>query len=182
MDYNELEIKALEFAAINHKGKTRKGTNTPYIVHPVEVAMILKESYFEKEIVAAGFLHDLLEDTGVTKEELKLEFGEEILRLVVGASEELENRENSCWKKRKKHTVDFLKEKADFKVKAITCADKLSNARSILRECETEDFWDRFNADKKDQQWYHESLVESLEDLDGMKMFNEFKSAVNQIF
>jgi len=56
MDYKELEIKALEFAAINHKGKTRKGTITPYIVHPVEVAMILKEINLEKEIVAAGFL------------------------------------------------------------------------------------------------------------------------------
>ncbi|MBF8436088.1 HD domain-containing protein [Halanaerobiaceae bacterium Z-7014] len=185
MGYSKLVIKALEYAAFYHKKEVRKGTKTPYIVHPVEVAMILKESSLEEEIIAAGILHDILEDTGVTTDELRAEFGVEILRLVLGASEELEDREGTEWEERKEHTIGFLKEEADFKVKAIACADKLSNARSMLRDLETEDpekFWDRFNEVKKEQKWYYESLVESLDELDGMEMYNEFKEVVDRLF
>lgn len=185
MGYSKLVIKALEYAAFYHKKEVRKGTKTPYIVHPVEVAMILKESSLEEEVIAAGMLHDILEDTGVTPDEIRAEFGEEILRLVLGASEELEDREGTDWKERKEHTIEFLKEEADFKVKAIACADKLSNARSMLRDLETEDpevFWDRFNAKKECQKWYYQSLVESLEELDGMEMYNEFKEIVKRLF
>ena len=185
MNYSKIVIKALEYAAFYHKKEVRKGTKTPYIVHPVEVAMILKESSLEEEIIAAGMLHDILEDTGVTPDKLRAEFGEEILRLVLGASEELEDREGTGWKKRKEHTIEFLKEEADFKVKAIACADKLSNARSTLRDLETEDpeeFWSRFNAGKEEQKWYYQSLVESLDELDGMNMYNEFKEVVDRLF
>jgi len=185
VNYSKLVIKSLEYAAFYHKKEVRKGTKTPYIVHPVEVAMILKESSLEGEVIAAGMLHDILEDTGVTPDELKAEFGEEILRLVLGASEELEDREGTDWKERKQHTIEFLKEKADLKVKAITCADKLSNARSMLRDLETEDpevFWNRFNEVKKEQKWYYESLVESLEELEGMQVYNEFKKVVDMLF
>ncbi len=185
MDYSKLTIKALEYAALNHKDDVRKGTATPYIVHPVEVAMILKESSLEEEIVAAGMLHDILEDSDITPEDIRKEFGEEILGLVLGASERLEDRENRNWKERKEHTIEFLKEEADFKVKAIACADKLSNTRSTLRGLETEDpeeFWSRFNAGKDEQKWYYQSLVESLKELDGMKMYNEFKEVVDRLF
>ena len=185
MDYSKLTIKALEYAALNHKDDVRKGTATPYIVHPVEVAMILKESSLAEEIVAAGILHDILEDTNVSPEEIRSEFGEEILRLVLGASEKLENRDDRSWRKRKEHTINYLKDEADFKIKLIACADKLSNARSTLRDLETEDpeeFWSRFNAGKEEQKWYYQSLVESLKQLDGMKMYNEFKEVVDRLF
>ena len=147
--------------------------------------MILKESSLEEEIIAAGMLHDILENLHITSEDIRKEFGEEILRLVLGASEKLENREETGWKERKEHTIEFLKEEADFKVKAIACADKLSNARSMLRDLETEDpkeFWDRFNAKKECQKWYYQSLVESLKELDGMKVYNEFKEVVDRLF
>ena len=185
MGYSKLVIKTLEYAAFHHKEEVRKGTETPYIVHPVEVAMILKESSLEEEIIAAGMLHDILENSDVTSEDVRKEFGEEILRLVLGASEKLENREETDWQERKEHTLEFLKEEADFKVKAIACADKLSNARSMLRDLETEDpeeFWSRFNAKKECQKWYYESLVESLEELEGMQMYNEFKEVVERLF
>ena len=185
MGYSKLVIKALEYAAFYHKKEVRKGTKTPYIVHPVEVAMILKESSLEEEVIAAGMLHDILEDTGVSPEEIRSEFGEEILRLVLGASEKLENRDDRSWRKRKEHTINYLKDEADFKIKLIACADKLSNARSTLRDLETEDpeeFWSRFNAGKEEQKWYYQSLVESLKELEGMKMYHEFKEVVDRLF
>lgn len=181
---NKLIARAMEYSAQAHRGDTRKGGDIPYIVHPFEVAMILKENSFEDKIVAAGLLHDNLEDTEVNKKDLKEEFGEEISELVLAASENLKGREERCWDKRKKQTINYLKNEAGFINKAIACADKLSNARSILRdfEDEPENFWQRFSAPKKKQQWYYESLVSSLKELEGLKMYAEFKEVVAEIF
>ncbi|MFP4370887.1 MAG: HD domain-containing protein [Halanaerobium sp.] len=181
---NKLIARAMEYAAQAHRGGTRKGGDVPYIVHPFEVAMILKENAFEDRVVAAGLLHDLLEDTEVTKTDLKEEFGEEILELVLAASEKLKGREERSWNKRKNQTIIYLKEEASFINKAVACADKLSNARSILRDFEKEpdDFWQRFSAPKNKQQWYYESLVDSLKELEGLKMYGEFKEVVAEIF
>lgn len=182
---NDLVIRALETAAKAHQGDNRKGTDTPYIVHPVETAMILERNGMTKEVITAGLLHDLLEDTEVNKEYILDNFGDEISKLVVGASEKLKNREQKSWDNRKSETVNYLKEKAPFKIKCIACADKLSNAKSMLRELKTEDqatFWDKFNAEREKQKWYYESLVESLKDLEGLKMYEELKNTVDQIF
>ena len=182
---NKLVIRALEYSALKHKGDNRKGSEIPYIVHPFEVAMILKENAFTEKVIAAGLLHDLLEDTVVKKEDIKTKFGEEILELVIGASEKLEGRAERSWKKRKKETVNYLKNEANFKVKAIACADKLSNIRSMLRNLDNVDeeaFWTKFNAGKEEQKWYYQALVNSLKSREGMEMYREFKLSVEQVF
>jgi (p)ppGpp synthase/HD superfamily hydrolase len=184
MSANKLIARAMEYSAQHHRGETRKGGDIPYIVHPFEVAMILKENSFEDKVVAAGLLHDLLEDTEVSKTDLKEKFGQEILELVLSASEKLKGREERSWDKRKNQTIYYLQEEALFINKAIACADKLSNARSILRDIEKnhDDFWQRFSAPKSKQQWYYESLVESLKELEGLKMYAELKEVVAEIF
>lgn len=181
---NKLVARAMEYAAQAHRGDCRKGGDVPYIVHPFEVAMILRENAFEDKIIAVGLLHDLLEDTEVTKSDLKEEFGEEILELVLSASEKLPGREERGWDLRKKQTINYLQKEASFINKVICCADKLSNARSILRDIEKEpkEFWQRFSAPKKKQQWYYESLVASLKELEGLKMYGEFTEVVAEIF
>ncbi len=189
--------KALEYAAVYHKEGVRKGSNVPYIVHPFEVALILQENGMEEKIIVAGLLHDTLEDTELTAEQLKEEFGEDILQLVLGASEVLEGREETLWEERKKHTIEYLKT-APIDVKYIVCADKLSNIRSMLADHEKkgEKFWDKFmNSDKKiggseysreykreKQKWYYESLVKNLQELEGLKMYEELKEAVRELF
>lgn len=181
---NKLIARAMEYAAQHHRGGTRKGGDVPYIVHPFEVAMILKENAFEDRVVAAGLLHDLLEDTEVTKADLREKFGEEILKLVLSASEKLKGREERSWDIRKRQTIKYLEEEANFINKAVACADKLSNARSILRDFEDQpqNFWQRFSAPKAKQKWYYESLVKSLRELKGLKMYKEFKEVVAEIF
>ncbi|MEJ6949454.1 HD domain-containing protein [Natronospora cellulosivora (SeqCode)] len=183
---NVLVAKAMKVATIAHKDGTRKGSETPYIVHPFEVAMILQDNGMNAQVIAAGLLHDVLEDTSVSPEELREEFGKYILDLVLGASEELEDRDNRPWQDRKEHTISFLRDKAPFAVKCIGCADKLSNARSMLRDIvnyeKEEDFWNRFSAGKERQKWYYESLIESLEELEGLKMYNEFKRVIERLF
>ena len=189
--------KALEYAAVYHKEGVRKGSNVPYIVHPFEVALILQENGMEEKIIVAGLLHDTLEDTELTAEQLKEEFGEDILQLVLGASEVLEGREETLWEERKKHTIEYLKT-APIDVKYIVCADKLSNIRSMLADHEKkgEKFWDKFmNSDKKiggseysreykreKQKWYYENLVKNLQELEGLKMYQELKEGVRNLF
>jgi len=186
LGYNSKIIRALNFATMAHEGQKRKGSSIPYIVHPVEVAMILQENNLSEDIIAAGLLHDILEDTDKTEEEIKNEFDETILKLVIGASEELDEREKREWEERKQHTIETL-EKASQDIKLVSCADKLSNIRAMLRDYEDENIkenlWNRFTVkDPEKHKWYYEGLVKSLSSLEAYKMYEEFKMSVKVLF
>ncbi len=181
---NELIAEALKVATKAHRGGNRKGGDQiPYIVHPIEVALTLQENDMPDEIIAAGLLHDTLEDTTIKVETLEDRFGREITDLVIGASERLENRDQTSWEKRKQYTVDHLKE-AEKKIKYISCADKLSNIRSMIRDYDKigDELWSRFNRGYEKQKWYYTNLVDSLIDLKGMEMYEQFRLAVDYLF
>lgn len=181
--FNILINKAISVAAKAHEGNYRKVTKDPYIVHPFEVALILQENGASEEVIVAGILHDTLEDTDLEKEDIKAIFGDRILELVLDTSEELEGRENRPWYERKLYTIQHLK-KATVEVKMIVCADKLSNIRSMIigyREM-GDRLWDKFSAPYEKQKWYYHSLVEGLKDMDGFKMYRQFKEAVNYLY
>ena len=76
------------FASKAHEGMCRKGTDIPYIVHPMEAGAIAASVTSDKEIIAAAILHDTLEDTSVTPLEIEREFGKEVLRLIESDSED----------------------------------------------------------------------------------------------
>ena len=119
-------------------GKYRKGTRIPYIVHPIDVASVLLKNGASDSLVVAGLMHDVVEDAGVELREIEELFGEEIARLVEGASEPEEYRADMSpegrrrtWKKRKSHTIDRIS-KACHDLKLLSCADKLSNIRDMI--------------------------------------------------
>lgn len=85
-DGNLLINDAIEMAAKAHEEQSRKGSNIPYIVHPFEVAMILQENGGDTEMIVAGILHDTLEDTYVTPDNIRKKFGKVILDMVIGKS------------------------------------------------------------------------------------------------
>jgi len=180
---NEIIARALEVAARCHQGDSRKESKTPYIVHPVEVAMILQNHFDDEELIAAGLLHDTLEDTGLIEEELRKFFNNRIARLVLGASERLENREETPWQERKKHTIESVIDAAQ-DVKYLVCADKLANMRSMIRDKKRlgDKLWDKFNAGYDCQKWYYRSMAASLKDLEGKKIYQEFTEAVSYLF
>lgn len=122
-----LLTNAIQFAARAHLGQVRKGTETPYIVHPFAVGMILARLGFPDQVIAAGLLHDTLEDTGVTRTQLAEAFGDEIASIVVACSEP---DKSLGWRERKQHTIDTL-ESAPWTVKAVAAADKLDNLRAM---------------------------------------------------
>lgn len=171
--------KAIEFAAIKHKSQRRKGTDTPYIVHPMEVYGILAANECEEETLIAGILHDILEDTDTGIEEIINIFGNAVAELVMGESED----KSKTWLERKQATIDKLKI-APLASKQIACADKLSNLISMYADFQVcgEELWKRFNADKDKIALYYEGVIKSLEDLNFFLPYIQLQEYFNKIF
>jgi (p)ppGpp synthase/HD superfamily hydrolase len=172
--------KALVIASKSHEGQYRKKTDIPYITHPVAVGMMLLKHGYSEEIVAAGILHDTVEDTPLTIEEIKREFGAYIAEIVEGCSEP---DKSLSWKDRKEHTTEFLKTASE-DVRAVVSADKLHNIRSIIKDYEQvgEEVWSRFNAGREQQKWYYTSVVNSLGTKSSFELLTELRVEVDKLF
>ncbi|WP_033828919.1 HD domain-containing protein [Bacillus andreraoultii] len=173
--------KAIEIAAKAHDHQYRKTSKLPYIIHPFSVGILLLQHGYSDIIVAAGILHDTVEDTELTLDEIKLAFGETIAHIVRGASEE--NKQLS-WEERKQATLDHLPNES-YEVCLVVCADKLHNIRSIRRELEIEGekVWNRFNRGRDKQAWYYRGIVRCLrEKLDGEELFSQLAKEVEEVF
>lgn len=173
--------KAIVFAAAAHKHQTRKGTDIPYITHPFAVGMLLQGAGCSEEVVAAGILHDTLEDTEATYEGLVKEFGGRVADLVVAASE---NDKSLSWEERKQHTIDGLTDASMEELKVIV-ADKLHNLRSIGTDLHANGdmIWERFNRGKEKQHWYYASIVQVLAPRkEGFKLISELEEEVKGVF
>lgn len=154
--------KALSFAMEAHRGASRKGTDTPYILHPVEVLQILTAMDADTNLMAAGLLHDTLEDTGATLLEIYDQFGTDVAALVNAHTED----KSKIWYLRKSYTIYEL-ENINIRQKLLVLADKVANLRSMYRDyCKIgDDLWERFNAPKHMQAWYYGALNDGLSDL-----------------
>lgn len=179
--------RAVVFAAWAHRGVTRKGSNIPYLVHPIEAAAIVAEMTEDEELIAAAVLHDVLEDTEVTPKELEAYFGERVVHYVLGESEDKRRHlpPEETWKLRKQETIDFLREKADKNAKILALGDKLSNLRSIYRDLESvgESLWERFHQkDRAMHGWMYHELADALSELQDYPAWKEYKRLVEQVF
>jgi (p)ppGpp synthase/HD superfamily hydrolase len=195
MTKDEMMIrKVLNFAAIAHAsvpnddgsiGQKRKGTNIPYIVHPVEVWQILKENGCSPVVQIAGLVHDCLEDAGITAEEIEKEFNKEIREVVESESEDKMRHlsEKDSWRARKQATIDEL-QTASKETMMVCNADKLSNLRSMAYDLETigEKLWERFNAPKEDIKWYYSSIAKALTPISNMPLQQELCALIDEVF
>lgn len=128
---------AIKFAVDAHNGQFRKGTNIPYITHLINVMQLLYESNCSEEVIIAGILHDTIEDTSVTIDDIKNLFGDKIASIVGGVSEiKFNGNEKIPWKNRKQHTIDYLKKEASVEELLVACADKIDNICSIKKDYE----------------------------------------------
>lgn len=172
--------KAAEFAKRAHDGVYRKGTQIPYITHPMETAAIVTAFTNEPEMIAAALLHDVIEDAGVTKEELEEKFGPRVAFLVESESED----KSRSWMERKGTTVEHLKS-ATRDEKILALADKLSNIRSTVRDYLVlgDEVWQRFNQkDKEMQGWYYKGVAEALKEFKGHIYYEEYLMLCKKIF
>ncbi|MBE6153039.1 MAG: HD domain-containing protein [Firmicutes bacterium] len=156
-----IEHIALKFAIEAHKNQVRKSeVDKPMIIHPINVGNILKEYGFDYNVISAGYLHDVIEDTKYTKEDILNIFGEDITSLVMGNTE---IDKSLSWEDRKQHTINTVKD-LDLRHKAVVCADKISNLEDLRNLFEKNQNYD-FGAFKRGfekQKWYYESVYQSL--------------------
>lgn len=177
-------FQAIEFAAAAHRGQYRKGTRLPYIMHPLNAARCLLEAGCEDELVAAAILHDVLEDTETTIEELYAAFGPRIAELVISVSEP---EELVAWEDCKAHTLEALRT-SSLDVLYVAIADKLDNIQSIRQSVgeNGELTWKRFRRGRDQQRWYYETLSEiftaRLVDPPGSALATRFAEHVTAVF
>ena len=186
---SEYEVfeRALQYAAVAHRGSFRKGTDIPYIVHPMEAAMIASTITDDVDIIAAAALHDVVEDTDRTAEDIAREFGPRIAGIVCHESEDkhLEMPASESWEMRKKVFLDSLMD-APYEAKVVALADKLSNMRSMAEDHGKlgDSLWEKFNQkDKSKQAWYYCSISEILKaDLGETDAWKEYDRLCERVF
>lgn len=178
--------KAIIFATNAHSGMFRKGTKIPYIVHPLEAAAIAATMTVDENVIAAAVLHDVIEDTPTTSEQLEIEFGKRVAELVCADSEN--KREDlpaaETWEIRKQETLDYIPT-ASRDEQIIILADKLSNLRSIYRDYITikDELWNKFNVkDKSKHCWYYSSIAKALDKVKDSNAFQEYTELLFAVF
>lgn len=184
---SERLTNAITYAAKAHEGQRRKVANTPYILHPMEVASIIGTMTADEDIIIAGLLHDTIEDCGKDPREIKALFGARVAALVQSESEDrLSDRPPAeTWYDRKAESLLMLEHTKDIDVKILWLGDKLSNIRSFYREyCRIGDeLWLSLNQkDKKMQGWYYKTIAANIPELADTAAFREYTDYVNKIF
>lgn len=182
----ELLDRAIVFAVRAHAGTERRGKGYPYIVHPMEAVEIVATMTADQELLAAAALHDTVEDTEVTVDQIRAEFGDRIASLVADESDEMPAgmSEEDSWHVRKQAAIDRLS-KASHDAKMVALGDKLSNMRAIARDyaMQGDALWALFHVkERKDHEWHYRGLADALRELDGTFAYQEFERLINQVF
>ncbi|OGK24354.1 hypothetical protein A3C25_00670 [Candidatus Roizmanbacteria bacterium RIFCSPHIGHO2_02_FULL_38_11] len=153
--------RAKRFATLAHKGDKRRGTNLPSIIHPAGVVYILKSVAAPERVIAAGWLHDCIEDYGVARKILASEFGEEVTAIVDDVTEP---DRSLPWDERKKQALVHI-EKMHEDSLLLKTADVIHNMRAMRERymSEGDGMFRHFNAGREKQLDHMWRLVGEIE-------------------
>lgn len=164
--YNGVLDQALSLAASAHRDQLRKGSKVPYIQHPVHVAILLIKHGFSEDVVIAGVLHDVVEDTDTSIGDIQARFGDRVAGLVASVTEQKREGDDKVgaerpWRTRKEEQLAHLRH-ADREGAALKAADALHNCRTTLELLDRigDLAWSRFKAPASEQAWYYRNLAE----------------------
>lgn len=156
----QLLEKALRICVEAHDGQVSKvDGETPYYIHPIMVALKLTRHNVSDEIIAAAFVHDVLEDTDFPEERLREELGDEVLRLVKAVTQE-----NALdWQEKKLKYIENVKN-AGTGAKLIAAADKIHNLERLTEAYKTmgDEIWGKFSKGREEKKWFESRLLEEL--------------------
>ena len=183
----ELVSEAIAFAVKAHDGMRRKKSDAPYILHPLEAAVIVGTMTSDQNLIAAAALHDVVEDANVTIEEVEAKFGKRVRELVEAETEDkrADLPPSDTWRIRKEESLNSLKNTDDLDVLMVWIGDKLANMRSIYRDWKVEGdaMWQRFNQkDVNEQAWYYGSIVKLTERISHTSAWIEYKTLTEIVF
>ena len=183
----ELVSEAVVFAVKAHDGMRRKKSESPYVLHPMEAAVIVGSMTDDQNLIAAAALHDVVEDAGITMDEIGQRFGARVRQLVEceteNKREELPPEET--WRIRKEESLQVLKNAEDTAVLMVWLGDKLANMRAIYRDWKVEGdaMWQRFHqSDPKIQAWYYTTIAELTKRLEHTAAWEEYKALTDIVF
>ena len=183
----ELVSEAIAFAVKAHDGMRRKKSEAPYILHPMEAAVIVGTMTDDQNLIAAAALHDVVEDANITIVEIEEKFGKRDRELVESETEDkrADLPPESTWRIRKEESLAVLKNTEDIGVLMVWLGDKLANMRAIYRDFKAEgiSMWQRFNQKDPDEQaWYYRSIVKFTERLSDTSAWLEYKALTELVF
>ncbi|MEO8065527.1 MAG: HD domain-containing protein [Candidatus Doudnabacteria bacterium] len=170
--------KATIKAMTLHQGQLRKDEETPFIVHPLEVAMLMARFTPNEEVIAAAILHDTIEDTKYTSEEMRQEFGPGVAELVDMVTE---NKAIKDWIKRKDDVlVRMGRSKMAMFLKS---ADAISNMRDLKDNLKIygDKFWDKFNASRQHMMAYYNLILDTAQENIPAEMLKEYVSLLKDL-
>lgn len=161
--------RARVVATFAHGGQVRKDpSKSPYVIHPEAVAQLLEQAGASNEVVAAGWLHDVLEDVSperYSRDDMVRDFGEHIVSLVESVSEEKTDEQGKKlpWEIRKVLHIAAL-EGASQETALITAADKIHNLESMIAGLEEygATMWDGFSSTSDQQLWYYNTVLNTV--------------------
>lgn len=163
--------RALLYATHVHGGQVRKGTSTPYVAHLMAVSATVLEYGGNEDLAIAALLHDSVEDQGgkARLEDVRNRFGERVARVVAACSDSLADtargEAKADWQMRKESYLTHL-DTADEDVLRVSLADKVHNARAILRDLRKPEVgdtvWSRFSQPREKTLWYYRGLADKF--------------------
>lgn len=183
----ELVDKAIKFAVDAHANTERRGKGFPYVIHVLEAMEIVASISNDPELLAAAALHDTVEDTDVTVDQVRDLFGERIARLVDSETVEVPTgqTESESWRARRMFSLSRLAS-ASRDAKIVAMGDKLSNMRAIAHDYRQigDELWNRFHAPKGklDYAWYYDELGKSLSELADTDAHIEYCALYKTVF
>lgn len=178
-----IKEKAKYFAINAHLGQIRKNEpDKPMIMHPLSVGMLLESYGYDDYVVTAGYLHDVVEDTNYSIEDIEENFGSRVASLVKGASEP---DKSLSWEERKKHTIEETKT-LPLENKLVICADKINNLEDLMIKFQKNGKRDfsAFKRGEDKQKWYYTNVYNSLiynED-ENLPIFKRLKNVLDIVF
>jgi myo-inositol-1(or 4)-monophosphatase len=183
----ELVSEAIAFAVKVHDGMRRKKSQSPYILHPMEAAVIVGTMTDDQNLIAAAALHDVVEDTDVTIEEIEEKFGKRVMELVESETEDkrADLPPSHTWRIRKEESLETLKKTEDLGVLMVWLGDKLANMRSIYRDFKIngDNLWQKFNQkDASEHAWYYRTIAKLTERLSEYSAWIEYRTLVELVF
>ena len=183
MILSERFTDALTYATKLHANQVRKGSGVPYVAHLLGVASIALEYGANEEEAIAALLHDAVEDQGgaPTREEIRRRFGDTVTAIVDGCTD-ADTTPKPPWRQRKEAYIAHIPT-ASPSVLLVSAADKLHNARSILRDYKIlgESVWERFKGGKDGTLWYYRALVEAFRQACSMPIIDELEQVVSEL-
>jgi (p)ppGpp synthase/HD superfamily hydrolase len=176
---------ALAYALHVHAGQTRKRTAVPYASHLLAVAALVLEDGGDEDQAIGALLHDAAEDAGGRGRiaDIRARYGERVARIVEACSDSFDGEPKAPWAERKRAYVERLRSEPE-DVLRVSVADKLHNARAMLRDLRVEGprVWERFTTKSAgDQVGYFRAVLDAVRGRFDSPMVGELERTVDEI-